>query len=613
MFLHFVGTLWRSIAPGLADHLWQSTLFAAAAALLTVALRRNSARLRYAIWLVASIKFMVPFSSLVVAGSVFSWRHAPVAATSGMYMVEVVGQPFTRPLAVTSAAVPAHAGSAALAQLLPLLLCVWLVGFFTVLCVWIARWRHVAKVLRSSIPLTAGREYSVLRRLEELQAFAVPIKLAQSDGPLEPGVFGIFRPVLLWPRSVSEHLDDAHLEAVIAHELCHVRRRDNLAAILHMVVEAVFWFHPLVWWMGAQLIAERERACDEAVIELGSHRHTYAESILKVCEFCLSSPLTCVSGVTGSDLKKRMVQIMTDRVVHKLNFARKLLLWTAACLAIALPISFGMFNVTPSRAESLLAGTPKFQNVSIKPHVEATNGVMMTKMMMVMKPVKPGEFSGMDVTGISLHWLIQTAYRIQETQLTGEPDWAKTARYDIKATVDPAVAQQMQNLNEKQREVVTQEMMQQLLADYFKVTVHQESIELPVYELVVGDGGAKLQATDAMAMTRMNMGEIDTKGAPMTILSTQLSQRLGRTVVDKTGLTGKYAFTLRWTPDADEMARIRAAGLSSKLTEDVPTTPTAAAPPLITAVQEQLGLKLQPMTTRVPVLVIDHAEQPAQN
>jgi len=613
MFLHFVGTLWRSLAPGLADHLWQSTLFAAAAALLTVALRRNSARLRYAIWLVASLKFLVPFSLLVAAGSVFSWRHVPVAATSGMYVVEVVGQPFTRPLAVSSAAVPAHAGSAALTQLLPLLLCVWLVGFFTVLCVWIARWRQVAKVLRNSIPLTAGREYSVLRRLEELQASTVPIRLAQSDASLEPGVFGIFRPVLLWPRSVSEHLDDAHLEAVIAHELCHVRRRDNLAAILHMVIEAVFWFHPLVWWMGAQLIAERERACDEAVIELGSHRHTYAESILKVCEFCLSSPLTCVSGVTGADLKKRMVQIMTDRVVRKLNFARKLLLWTAACLAIALPIAFGLLNVTPSRAESPLAGTPKFENVSIKPHVDATNGVMMSKMMMVMKPVKPDEFSGMDVTGISLHWLIQTAYRIQETQLTGEPDWAKTARYDIKATVDPAVAQQMQNLNEKQREVVTQEMMQQLLADYFKVTVHQESVELPIYELVVGDGGTKLQSTGDMAMTRMNIGEIDSKGAPMTILTTQLSQRLGRTVLDKTGLTGKYAFTLRWTPDADEMARIRAAGLSPKQTEDVPTTPTAAAPPLITAVQEQLGLKLQPMTTRVPVLVVDHAEQPAAN
>jgi len=141
--------------------------------------------------------------------------------------------------------------------------------------------------------------------------------------------------------------------------------------------------------------------------------------------------------------------------------------------------------------------------------------------------------------------------------------------------------------------------------------VHQESVELPIYELVVGDGGAKLQATGNMAMTRMSLGEIDTKGAPMTILTNQLAQRLGRTVVDKTGLTGKYAFTLRWTPDADEIARIRAA--APGLRDPGLEKPASSGPPLMTAVEEQLGLKLQPMNTRVPVLVIDHAEQPAQN
>ena len=79
-------------------------------------------------------------------------------------------------------------------------------------------------------------------------------------------------PVLLWPEGLSEKLDDAHLEAVIAHELCHVRRRDNLTAAVHMLVEAVFWFHPLVWWLGARLIDERERACDEEVFNAAANR-----------------------------------------------------------------------------------------------------------------------------------------------------------------------------------------------------------------------------------------------------------------------------------------------------------------------------------------------------
>ena len=69
----------------------------------------------------------------------------------------------------------------------------------------------------------------------------------------------------------------------MAHEVCHVRRRDNLTAALHMLVEAAFWFHPLVWWLGARLVAERERACDEAVLRLGRRPEAYAEGILKVC------------------------------------------------------------------------------------------------------------------------------------------------------------------------------------------------------------------------------------------------------------------------------------------------------------------------------------------
>ena len=610
MFPHFVGALWKSIAPGLADHLWQSTLFAAAAALLTVSLRRNSARLRYAIWLAASLKFLLPFSLLVAAGSLFSWRHLPVAAGSGMHMVEVVGQPFTRPPVITPTIVSVPVAPGTLTQLLPLLLCIWLAGFVAVLSVWIARWLRVEKVLHGSTLVTAGREYSALRRLQALLAATRSTKLMQSEASLEPGVFGIFRPVLLWPRSVSEHLDDAHLEAVIAHELCHVRRRDNLAAVLHMLVEAVFWFHPLVWWIGAQLIAERERACDEAVIELGSHRQTYAESILKVCEFCLSSPLTCVSGVTGADLKKRMVQIMTDSVVHQLNFTRKVLLWTAACLAIALPIAFGLLNATPSRAESPLNGVPKFASVSIKPHPAEDKGFMMQKMMMA--PVRDG--GGFTARGVSLHSLLRGAYMVQDTQIVGEPDWAKSERYDIDAKADPSFAEQTRNLGDPQDRLRAQQMLQQLLTDYFKVGVHQEVQDETVYELVVAEGGSKLRPSpdpNHKAMMRMGVGELNSEGTPLDLLVAQLSQRVGRTVVDKTGLKGNYVFSLHWTPDADEQARIRAAapGLQDPALE----RPPASGPPLMTAIEEQLGLKLQPTTERVPILVIDQAEQPAQN
>ncbi len=113
----------------------------------------------------------------------------------------------------------------------------------------------------------------------------------------------MFRPVLLLPEGIEERLDVGQLDAILAHELCHVRRRDNLTAAIQMVAQSVFWFHPLVWWVGERLIEERERACDEEVLRRGGSPRVYAEAILNVCKLYMELPLACVSGVTGSNLK----------------------------------------------------------------------------------------------------------------------------------------------------------------------------------------------------------------------------------------------------------------------------------------------------------------------
>ena len=356
--------------------------------------------------------------------------------------------------------------------------------------------------------------------------------------------------------------------------------------------------------MGARLIDERERACDEEVLQRGSEPHLYAESILKICEFCLSSPLSCVSGVTGANLKKRMVHIMTDQVIRNLNFPRKLLLWTAACLAVALPIAFGLLNATPGHAQGQLSVTPRFVSVSVKPHPREGNGPVMSRMMM--SPIN----SAFTARNVSPHSLLQLAYHIQDTQLAGEPEWFKSTTYDIDAKVDPSAADEMSKLSDDQRSLVHQRMLQQFVADYFKVTLHQESRDLPVYELLVAEGGPKLQKVDKHGFMHMGVGDLSSQGTPVALLTAQLSQRLGRTVVDQTGLDGDYAFNLHWTPDAEEQARIRAAGLPPELIKA--GQPAASGPPLLTAVEEQLGLKLQPQTERVQVLVIDHAEQPSE-
>jgi beta-lactamase regulating signal transducer with metallopeptidase domain len=104
---------------------------------------------------------------------------------------------------------------------------------------------------------------------------------------------------MLLPEGIFDRLTVPQLKGVIAHELCHVHYRDNVIAAIHMFVETLFWFHPLVWWIGRRMVEERERACDEEVLRLGSEPRVYAEGILNVCKLYVESPLVCVAGITG--------------------------------------------------------------------------------------------------------------------------------------------------------------------------------------------------------------------------------------------------------------------------------------------------------------------------
>jgi bla regulator protein BlaR1 len=322
-----------SDAPGVSaavgNHLWQSTGFAAAVWMVTLLLRKNQAQVRYGLWLASSVKFLVPFSLLIgLGGLVPQPQPAAIGPPPNLYAaVAIATQPFSeKPLPPTDSRVPVGSLRERLTAWLPVGLAAgWLCGVVAVLQTWHERWRKVAAALRRALPVTCGRELEILRRLENLTKARTLIPVVRSAEMMEPGIFGIVRPVLIWPERLSEVLEDEHLQAILAHEMTHARHRDNLIAALHMAVEAVFWFHPMVWWMGRRMVEERERACDEAVVQLGSKPDLYAESLLKVCRFCVESPLACVSGITGADLNKRIRTIMTIRLV-KLGLMKKLAL-----------------------------------------------------------------------------------------------------------------------------------------------------------------------------------------------------------------------------------------------------------------------------------------------
>lgn len=614
-----VSDLWKAITPGLANHLWQSTLFAAAAGLLTLLLRKQHARIRYGLWLVASLKFLIPFSLLVKLGSILSWSRGSAPTQAVLYVtMQELSQPFTQfPAFVPTAsqAVPSTVVPSLLHLLPSFLVATWLCGMAVVLFLWVARWRSVSTAMRQSTPLLQGPEVEALRRLERLAGIQKPIRILSSRTSLEPGVFGIVRPVLIWPEGISKHLAAAHLEAILAHEIWHVRRRDNLAAAIHMVVEALFWFHPLVWWLGARLVEERERACDEQVVAMGGERQIYAESILKVCEFCVGSPLPCVSGVTGADLKKRMVYIMTERFARKLDFGRKLLLTAAGFLVLTLPIVFGLVNAPKMRAQEQ-SGTAGASASHVELMIKSDAGSENRRVGMMYSPTG---FTAMNTT---LQALIQQAYGVQANQITGGPDWIKTAEFNLEiGSKDDQSAPSGISMEQRMQasRIRNQQLLRTALEERFKLALHTETRELSTYALVAGDDGPKLQPakptgnspdavkgpngiplkTSFRIMLDGGQSGLEARGMSTSEIALHLSMQLGTVVVDKTGLTGRYDFNLNWKSDGS-------VGNFNTPASD------ASVSSLQTALQEQLGLKLEPQKGPMPVLVIDHAEKPAE-
>jgi uncharacterized protein (TIGR03435 family) len=228
---------------------------------------------------------------------------------------------------------------------------------------------------------------------------------------------------------------------------------------------------------------------------------------------------------------------------------------------------------------------------------------------------------GYSATNISLKMLLQAAYGIRQDLISGVPGWADSARYDIDAKVAGSDVDALKKLSPEQRRA----MLKPVLEERFKLKVHTETKELPVYELVVAKGGSKLKeatpgdtyangikgpdGTGHAGMMRVSRGELTGQALPIASLVNMLAQQLQRTVIDKTGLTGNYDFGLQWTEEnSDPMFKGPDGG--PPRTEPAPD---ASGPSIFTALQEQLGLKLQSTKGPVETLVVDSVAMPSEN
>lgn len=200
---------------------------------------------------------------------------------------------------------------------------------------------------------------------------------------------------------------------------------------------------------------------------------------------------------------------------------------------------------------------------------------------------------------VTVRFLIQQAYGVRDFQISGGPGWIGSERYDINAKAEGATTPEQ-----------LKPLIQALLKDRFKMEMHRDTKELPMYALVVGKNGPKLQESAGGgkgAMTRMGRGMINGQQMAMTMLATQLSQQLGRSVTDKTGLKGQYDIKLEWTPDESQGPGPKEGGGEAAAPID------SSGPSIFTALQDQLGLKLEGQKGPVEIIVIDRIEKATEN
>lgn len=298
----------------IADHVWQSTWFAFAAWMFALCLRKERAQVRCWIWLAASLKFLFPFAILSWIGHQFSVAVDDTAAL--LPVVKRVASPLTSPSVISQVS----------SSIQWLLLAIW-----APICVLFLQ-RLLVGWLECRALVRASRSFNV----------AAWIEVRASSRIAAPCVVGVVNPTLLLPESLLPNLTQSQFDAVCAHEMGHVRRHDNLIAYAQSWVQALFWFHPLVWLIGAKLAKEREYACDEAAIERGQEPLAYAANLLEVCKQSVGTARIGVAYATSAHLVERIRIIMAAQSSLRRSRLSTCVLAIALVGSIALPVASGM-------------------------------------------------------------------------------------------------------------------------------------------------------------------------------------------------------------------------------------------------------------------------------
>ncbi|HEX3745625.1 MAG TPA: M56 family metallopeptidase [Bryobacteraceae bacterium] len=436
-------------------------------------------------------------------------------------------------------------------------------------------------------------------RLRRRASVLRPVRLSVSVLLDAPAAMGWLRPIVLAPAGALAGLPAAQMEALLLHELAHIRRHDYFVHVLQSAIETVFFYHPAVWWISNHMRAERELCCDDIVVSLTGDAIVYARAL---AELDAARWLTLtVAAANGGSLSARIARLL-GRPPASPRASR------AAAAPVWLVLAMGAWAVLAQPA-----ALPHFEVASIKPSLD--RGIAQVRAL-------PGGLTA----DASLQILLQYAYGVQPFQVAGGPGWLGSDRYRIDAKANGAATRPQIFL-----------MLQALIEDRFQLKVHRESRDQPAFALVADRGGPRLappkagvcvesaaEAAPQWAGGRMAppgqvkpaKGECGSAGVilgpngailqggnlAMPELVRALSLLLTRGVIDRTGFTGRFDLAVNFVPD--------------EATPAMPPPPPGSGMtgiPLPVALRQQLGLRLESVKAPVEVLVVDRAERPSAN
>ena len=587
----------HAFASALIDFVWQGTLVALPLAVALRCLERRSPQVRYAVS-TAALLVLVAFPIVTTAG------HYNADAASGV--TTVIGQAsstfvLTSDPIVTRPVDARRDVASVLASVEPWVLPVWSLGVLVLSARLIVGGLQVRALRRTSHHADADLSGRV-SRLAARMGIRRPIRLAISARADGPSAIGWLRPLILLPPATAMGLTIEQLEAVLAHELAHIRRHDYLVNILQMIVETLLFYHPAVWWVSNRLRIERELCCDDEAVRACGDATVYARALVNLSKRQVAPMAMAAAGESLSD----RVRVLLSLHVRDSRRSAPLLFVFVAVAVI----------VTTFATISGQTKQPRFDVASIKPIPPD-----------VQRPGYVAFLPGGVVrgAGVSLFLVITRAYNLSWKQLAGDSELLKE-RFDIDARADthtlPAAGSTIEQTILRQSPAL-REMLQTLLRERFKLAIHMETRDSPVYALVVGRNGHKLVPAEKNC-SPTSVAEAATDGSPcgfrgggaarglrlrnadVSNLAGALTALLDRSVVDRTGIQGRFDIDLPpWSTGAPP--RERAADLVQE------PQPDPNDPSIFTVVQERLGLRLESTRAPIDMYVVDHVERPTPN